>query len=185
MSELYSFARSSCWLLGCGMLARGLVLVLNLPLVWALACGDLMTTVLLSMLGALTYRAEAGCALYSSTCQYNVYSALQTVLWLSGIAVSVRGRLATAVACAGRVASARYSVHAAGRRGDLPASPDAAARGRLGYDAMPLGCCPVPATSRDAASPEIPDASSEICRLTKKNRVHHQHYKCRSVNRRS
>ena len=86
-SELYSFARSSCWLLAGGMLARGLVLVLNLPLVWALACGDLMTTVLLSMLGALTSRAEAGCALYSPSCQYYAYSALQALLWLSGIAV--------------------------------------------------------------------------------------------------
>jgi hypothetical protein len=86
-SELYSFARATCGLLAVGMLIRGVVLVLGLPLVWALAAGDLMTTALLSMLARMTHRAEEGCALHSPVCRRRVYGMLQSVLWLSCVAV--------------------------------------------------------------------------------------------------
>jgi hypothetical protein len=83
VTELYSFARATCWVLAVGLLVRGLILVLHQPEVWALACGDLMTTMLLSMLTVLARRAEEGCALYSLACQRRIYGMLQTVLWLS------------------------------------------------------------------------------------------------------
>lgn len=86
-SELYAFARGTCGVLATGLLARGLILVLGAPTVWALACGDLMTTALLSMLTVLARRAEAGCALHSPGCQYRVYGSLQSVLWLTCAAV--------------------------------------------------------------------------------------------------
>lgn len=86
-SDLYAFARGTCAVLGTGLLSRGLILVLGAPVVWALACGDLMTTTLLSMLTALTRRAEDSCALQSPVCQYRTYGSLQLLLWLSCIAV--------------------------------------------------------------------------------------------------
>lgn len=87
ISELYAFARGTCGVLASGLLGRGLLLVLGAPVVWALACGDLMTTALLSMLTVLARRAEAGCALHSPACQYRVYGLLQTLLWLTCAAV--------------------------------------------------------------------------------------------------
>ena len=86
-TELYTFARGTCAVLATGMLTRGLVLVLHAPIIWALVCGDLMTTTLLSMLTALARRAEDGCALLSPVCQRRTYTSLQLMLWLSCMAV--------------------------------------------------------------------------------------------------
>tara|TARA_B100000683_G_C12414538_1_gene525257 strand:+ start:108 stop:806 length:699 start_codon:yes stop_codon:yes gene_type:complete len=86
-SELYTFARGTCTVLAAGLLARGLSLVLGVSVVWALVCGDLMTTALLSMLTALAHRAEESCALISPLCCHRLYRSLQTTLWATCAAV--------------------------------------------------------------------------------------------------